>query len=277
MWLGTYDEYFYNGVDLIVSLDISQADERLAAYRNLKDKQLDRAGHRFIAEGEMVVRRLLAAGIVPESVLLSRRKAAVIAPRVPEHVPVFIAGDEAIEHIIGFEFHSGVLACAVRPASPPLEALVPASDEPRVLVAGQMITNTENLGALIRTCAAFGAAMILGEHCCDPYFRQAVRVSMGAVFQIPIVRSDNLCRDLLRLRQDFGFDCVAAVLDADATPLPSAAPKRRLAIVLGNEAAGLDSATVAACNRRVTLPMRLGTDSLNVTVAAGVFLYHFTL
>jgi len=133
------------------------------------------------------VRRLLASSTPVESVLLAERKSAAIAPLVPANIALFVASDQLIERIIGFEFHSGVLACGIRPPSPSLQSVIPPPPEPVLLTVCQQITNTENLGALIRISAAFGSrAMLCGERCCDPYFRQSIRVSMGCIFSLPI-------------------------------------------------------------------------------------------
>jgi len=250
-------------------------DPRLWPYRNLKDKEIARHDRRFIAEGEQVVRRLLASKLTVESVLLARRKLPALAPLLPPAVTAWVADDDVVQGIIGFEFHSGVMACGLRPDTQ-LADLPIAAAGPLTLCICQRITNTENLGALIRVSAAFGVdAMLLGESCCDPYFRQAVRVSMGSVFKLPIARSANLLADLGRLRERH-VESFATVLQADAVPLPIVQPPARVALVLGNEADGLDAATIAACDYRITLPMRLGTDSLNVATAAAVFWYHFT-
>jgi tRNA G18 (ribose-2'-O)-methylase SpoU len=138
------------------------------------------------------------------------------------------------------------------------------------------IHNVDNIGSLIRISAGFGVdAMILGERCHDPFFRQSVRVSMGAVFKLPIVQSIDIHADLQTLKSA-GIQLVATVLDEDAEPLVSATRADRVAILFGNEAQGIERSLIDLCDRRVTIPMKLGTDSLNVSVAAGIFLYHFT-
>ncbi len=258
--------------DPVNSLD----DPLLAPYRNLKDKELAKSGGRFIAEGEHVVRRLLASPTPVESVLLARRKEAAIAPLVPPSVKLFVATDELIERVIGFEFHSGVLACGIRPPSPSLPSVIPPPPQPALIVACQEITNAENLGSLIRISAAFGAnAILIGERCCDPWFRQSVRVSMGTIFALPIVRSENLLADLDQL-SEMQIDRFVTVLDKNAEPLDGLISPARLAIVFGSEAQGLDAETISHSDRRITIPMKLGTDSLNVAVAAGIFLFHLT-
>jgi tRNA G18 (ribose-2'-O)-methylase SpoU len=252
-------------------------DPRVAPYRNMKDKELARDGGRFIAEGELVVRRLLAARFGVESLLISRRKADAILPVVPAGVPVWVADDETIRGVIGFEFHSGVLAVGVRPAGVTLDSALPKDKPELTLVVCPKVTNLENMGSIVRIAAAFGAdAMLLGEQCCDPFFRQSVRVSMGAVFKLPIVPSRDIVHDLHRLKSDWQMERIATVLDDTAEPLATARRSRRVAIVFGSEADGLSPAQIAACDRRVTIPMKLGTDSLNIAVAAGIFMHHFT-
>jgi tRNA G18 (ribose-2'-O)-methylase SpoU len=251
-------------------------DPLLEPYRNMKDRELARFDARFIAEGENVVRRLLNSRIAVESLLLSRRKVEAIAPIVNPAIPIFSATDDVIEKVIGFEFHSGVLACGIRPPSLQLSAILPPPPAKVRVVACQQITNTENVGSLIRIAAAFGAsALLLGESCCDPFFRQSVRVSMGTIFSLPLVRSENLCEDLDRLAVG-GVETFATVLHPDSEPLATISPPDRVALVFGNEAQGLDEITIRHCRRRATIPMQLGTDSLNVAIAAAVFLYHFT-
>ena len=105
---------------------------------------------------------------------------------------------------------------------------------------------------------------------------QARRVSMGTVFTLPLLQSDDLLRDLRLLREQWGVQLAATVLDPDAEPLANAKRPAKFALLLGGEAQGLEPQWVQACDRRLTIPMQRGTDSLNVAVAAGIFLYHFT-
>jgi tRNA G18 (ribose-2'-O)-methylase SpoU len=260
------------------------SDPRLAPYRMLKERELAREGGRFIAEGEQVVRRLLASDVPCESVLLAERRAGEIGPIVPDEIPVYVVPDGLVREIIGFAFHSGVIAVGVRPRSPTVDevmgaAVARAGEAGRVtFVVCPEIANVENLGALVRIAAAFGAdAMVLGERSCDPFFRQAVRVSMGAVFRLPMVRSTSVVADLARLRERWGVELAATVLADDAEPLAACGRAPRFGLLFGNEAQGLAPEHVAACDRKVTIPMHLGTDSLNVAVSAAVCLYHFTM
>ena len=181
-----------------------------------------------------------------------------------------------LNDVVGFQFHTGVMAIGRRGPSPRLDDVLPAVGRSVVAVCPDL-NNFENLGSVIRTAAAFGVdALILGERCCDPFYRMSVRVSMGTCFRLPIVRCDDLQATLGQLRSDHGYTLLATVLDDAAELLPSVVVPERVAVLFGNEAVGLSAADAAACDRRVTLPMRRGTDSLNVAAAAAVFLYHLS-
>jgi tRNA G18 (ribose-2'-O)-methylase SpoU len=269
-------------------------DPQLDPYVRLKERDLARQGYkgskgqgrgqgqghgggRFIAEAELVVRRLLAAkGFGVESLLVSTRRLEALLPIIGGDVPVYVAEPALVNQIVGFKFHSGVMAVGLRPTPPTVDELADTWGEGLVrLMILPEISKTDNLGSLIRIAAGLGAnAVVVGERCCDPFYRQAVRVSMGAVFDVPILRSDNLLDHLARLRTR-GVEMVGAVLAPDAQPLTSAKPSARMGILFGHENTGLTPAELAACDRRVTLPMSHGVDSLNVAVAAGIVMYHF--
>lgn len=252
-------------------------DPRLWPYRELKDRALDRSGRWFIAEGEHVVRRLLASDFHVESVFLSEKRAADLAPAVRAGVPVYVAPQAVMERVLGFKFHSGVIACGRRKPRQTIYEVVPRDVQRLTLVVCPDISNVENIGSIVRLSAGFGAdALVLGEKCHDPFWRQSVRVSMGTIFSLPLVHTDDLLRDIGRLTREWGVEFAATVLDPDAEPLAGATRPGRFGLLFGGEAQGLEPAYVAGCGRRLTLPMKLATDSLNVAVAAGIFLYHFT-
>jgi tRNA G18 (ribose-2'-O)-methylase SpoU len=218
---------------------------------------------------------LIASPFQVESVLVASRKAAAIAAVLPANVPLYVLPEEQLDAVIGYPFHTGVLAVGLRKPSPKIESVL--GSRISTLVILPEITNTENMGSLIRIASAFGAdAVILGERCCDPFYRMSIRVSMGTIFSMSIVQSEDLLADLGMLRNELGFQLAATVLGNDAEILNHATRPDRFGILFGNEANGLAPEHIAACDRRVTLPMKLGTDSLNVAVAAGIFLYHFT-
>jgi tRNA G18 (ribose-2'-O)-methylase SpoU len=243
----------------------------------LKDRDIAREHGLFIAEGEHLLRRLIDSPLPTHSVLLSDRRVDEMAPLVPPAVPVYVATDATMRDVIGFKFHSGVIAAGVRPRPLSVDDVIPRDRERLTLVVLPEIANAENLGSLYRIAAGFGAdAIVLGERSTDPFWRQCVRVSMGTVFKLPTARSLSLIDDLSRLRREWGVSIVGTVLDDRAESLSAFHRDAKTAVLFGNEAQGLDAATIAACDRLVTIPMKLGTDSLNVAVAAGIVMFELT-
>ncbi len=252
-------------------------DPRIAAYRDLPKSQQARQAGLFIAEGQMLVERLLASDFEVESLLLNSRHADAFALQAPAAAPVFIAPKHLLERIVGFNFHRGALACGRRRPSPPLSSIVPIPAERLTIVVCVDVQDPENLGGIIRNAAAFGAdAVLLGGRCADAFSRRVLRVSMGAGFKLPVIESSSLADDLLWLKTNCGVQLVATVVGGDARPLHDTQLPDRTALVFGNEAGGLADEWIARCDERVTIPMRKGTDSLNVAVASGIFLHHLT-
>ena len=253
-------------------------DARLAAYRNVKDRELAKQGNLFLAEGQHLVQRLLASDFPTESILIDERKIRLIESSLRPDIPVYVAPPGLVDQVVGYPFHVGVIAVGRRRASISIDQLMQNISDSALLVVCPDLRSTENLGNIIRTAAGFGAhAILLGERSCDPFYRQSVRVSMGAVFKIPIIQSLDLRADLQLLKQCWQIQVIATVLDATAENLHVAATSPRMALMFGSEDQGLAPELVAIADRRVTLPMAWNTDSLNVSIAAGIFLYHFSM
>ncbi|HET6323758.1 MAG TPA: RNA methyltransferase [Planctomycetaceae bacterium] len=261
-------------VEILTNLD----DPRLEPYRNLKATNRTRWSNQFIAEGSLVVERLLASRFQVESVLLSQRLVRQLPARVPEACPIYLLEHELAEQLVGYAFHTGVLACGLREPNPQIEDLVPRDDSFGLVAVCPHVSDPENVGAMIRLCTGFGLrGLIVGRGCADPFSRRVLRVSMGTALTLPIVESTDLRRDLLRLRDDHGFELCASVLDPRAEALETFVPGPRTGILFGNEKHGLDPRWIELCDRKLTIPMALGADSLNVAVAAGIFFHHLRL
>lgn len=253
----------------------SPEDPRIAPYVDLRDKELRHRRGRFIAEGELVVQRLLKSRFAVESLLVAQSRLHRL--RVPPDIPVYYGPPTLIENIAGFRFHRGVLGCGVRQPLSDWGPLCPEVDQQALVVVCSTVRDPANLGGILRNCAAFGVDLVLiGSDAADPYSRRALRASMAATLTLNIGVADNVVRDVTRLRREFGFNCMATVVNSNARSLAETPRPRRLALVLGNEYDGVEPAIEQACPTKITIPMSLGTDSLNVAVSAGVFLYHFT-
>lgn len=255
-------------------------DERLTDYVALTDVSLRRRTEPerglFIAESEKVIRRALAAGHRPRSFLMAQRwltdLADVVTQAQADGIPVYVGEHDVIEALTGFHLHRGALAAMQRPVLPaPAELLNGAR---RVLVLEDIVDHT-NVGAAVRSAAAFGAdAVLVTPQCADPLYRRSIRVSMGTVFQVPWTRIDPWPEGVDVLR-GLGFSVAALALNEGSVSLDrlAADPPQRLALVLGTEGDGLARHTLAAADLRVRIPMAGGVDSLNVAAAAAVALW----
>jgi tRNA G18 (ribose-2'-O)-methylase SpoU len=249
-------------------------DPRLVLYRHLKATNETRGGETFVVEGEKLVYRLLASRFPTESVLVTDRYEAHHASQVPEDVPMFVIPHERIETLVGYHFHRGVLACGRRRAWPELAETLRGVGLRSTLVVCPTLDKPDNLGAILRICDVFGVdAVLIGDSCPDPLSRRVIRVSMGAALRLPVYVPDDLIGMVEQLRDE--HEIIATVAEPDAEVLGRVARPDRVALLLGSEAFGLEPEWLNLADRRVTIPMRPGADSLNVAVAAGILLYHF--
>jgi tRNA G18 (ribose-2'-O)-methylase SpoU len=234
----------------------------------------------LVAANHKVIRRLLASRYTVVSALLTPSWLEKLEPLLrtrPElEVPVHVAEKTVLEAITGYQLHQGALAVARIPPLPDFETLLNNSPQPLLLVAVEGIASAENLGAIVRCCAAFGVHfLIVGETCGSPFQRRAVAGSMGTIFEQPAVRVENLVAALTTLRAR-GVRCLAAHPRPDAKKLARVDLRGDCCLVFGAEGPGLTSAVLTACDEAVEIPMPSHMNSLNVAVATGVFLYEST-
>ena len=259
------------------------ADPRLGDYTGLTDVALrtrrEPAEGLYLAESSKVIRRALAAGHRPRSLLLAERWLEPLAD-LGEQVqaagaPVFTGTSEVVDGIAGFHVHRGAIASMHRPVTPPAaELLAGLPAQARVVVLEDVVDHT-NVGAIVRSCAALGAdAVLVTPRCADPLYRRAVRVSMGTIFQVPWTRTGDWPGAVTTLREA-GFTVAALTLAPGAVGLDQLAAESpdRLALVLGAEGDGLRPETAERCDLSVKIPMAGGVDSLNVAAAAAVALW----
>lgn len=231
----------------------------------------------FIAESPKVIERALNAGYEPVSLLLERKhitgEAREIVARC-EDIPVYTADFDVLTKLTGFALTRGALCAMRRKPLPDVEAVCTGAKRIAIL---ENVMNPTNVGAIFRSAAALHMdAVLLTTSCSNPLYRRSIRVSMGTVFQIPWTFLDNQSADdrsadMMSLRKD-GFRTAAMALREDSVSIddPGLLAEKKLAIILGSEGDGLTSATIAACDYTVRIPMAHGVDSLNVAAASAV-------
>ena len=287
-------------------------DPRLLPFRNQKDQWL-RARHRagssgsggsgtgldpgvpgdlFMAEGLALLERLLGSPHAVRSVLVSEHRLDAAGPvleRVPSGSDVFAAPRDVVAEIVGFDLHRGVLACGRRVETHTAEDLI---ERAGLLVVLEGLSNHDNVGSIFRSVDALAprgegfeprAGVLLTPGCCDPLYRKALRVSMGAALRVPFAEigdwPDRLgsiaaagCRPVVLTPGEDAAD-LAGLLAQSGVP----GGGERFALLLGAEGPGLSGRALAACDRvggvRGRIGIEPGVDSLNVGVAAGIALH----
>lgn len=248
----------------------------LQPYRTMRRQMEHRQNGIFVAEGEKVVRRLIESRFTVVSVLLPAKWLADLRPQLdrrPENIDVFVAEKKLLETLTGFSMYQGLLAVGRVPPQPSLDSVLSAAPRPWLLAAVDGLSSAENIGAVVRNCAAFSAgALLVNETSSSPFLRRAVRSSMGTVFELPILETKNLVHELAGLKSR-GIRCIAAHPHGDDHPLSRADLRKDCCIVFGSEGYGISLEVLAACDDAVAVPMPPQVDSLNVASAAAVFLY----
>jgi tRNA G18 (ribose-2'-O)-methylase SpoU len=262
----------------LVPIPVSDAgDPRLADYVALTDASLrtslEAARGLFVAEGEKVIRRGIAAGYPVRSMLVTEDKLAALAGLAAGcAAPVYVLPAAIARQLTGYQVHRGALASMARRALPSVAEILATAKR---LVVLEDLVDHGNVGAIFRCAAALGAGgVLLSPRCADPLYRRAVKVSMGAVFAIPYSRMTDWHAGLAQLRAA-GFQLLALTPDQSAVPLGDVVIGERAALLLGSEGDGLSSRWMHEADQAVCIPMdpaamALGVDSLNVVAAAAV-------
>jgi tRNA G18 (ribose-2'-O)-methylase SpoU len=253
-------------------------DPRIAAYRDVRERDLLRRDGLFVVEGEVVLRVLLSRSRFPvESLLVSEKRLDLVRPllaQAPGGTPVLVASQAVMDGIVGFPVHRGVLALARRGIDRDAAEILRDLGPRALVVAPIGLANHDNVGGVFRNAAAFGAdAVLLDRASCDPLYRKALRVSVGGSLVVPFARAAS-AGDLCDALDRAGFETVA-LSPAGRETLSAMRRAPRTALLLGAEGPGLPP-EVLARSRRVAVPMAPGVDSLNVATAAAIALYELS-
>ena len=265
-----------DGVDVH---DVSDPeDPRLDDFRDLNsvDRRPDLPTGKglVIAEGVLVVQRMLASRFAPHALLgTDRRLAELKHDLVRARAPFYRASAEVMARVVGFHLNRGVLAAARRVPEPGVTEVVQRA---RTVAVLEGVNDHENLGSIFRNAAGLGVdAVVFGSGCADPLYRRAVRVSMGHALLVPYARATSWPADLEVLREN-GFRLLAMTPSSAASRLAeamAAARDERVAVMVGAEGPGLTASALRLSDARVCIPMSRGTDSLNVATAAALAFY----
>jgi tRNA G18 (ribose-2'-O)-methylase SpoU len=245
------------------------SDPRINVYRNLKDKDL-RRDNAFIVEGKFILDVLLKrSNFKISSVLITDDRLLpleTVLKHLPEEIPLYVTAPEVMEQITGFDVHRGVLAAGIaQQHQVSLPTYLNAKSKVAIL---SNIANPDNIGAIFRNAAGLGIeAVILDAQCCNPLYRKAIRVSMGATLVLPWVQTNTIDQIIPQLKAaDFS---VYALSLQSTTSIENVRFEPRSAFLFGEEAHGLPPHIQDQCHA-VTIPMANNTDSLNVAASSAI-------
>jgi tRNA G18 (ribose-2'-O)-methylase SpoU len=251
-------------------------DPRIAVYRAVRERDLAGREHGFIAEGEVVLRVALGkdSRCRPSSLLIAESRLARLQPLVADlhsAIPIYAASQAVMDAVVGFPIHRGILAFGARPPDPGAAALLADAPARALVMVLVGIANHDNMGGLFRNAAAFGVhAVLLDGTCCDPLYRKAIRVSVGATLKVPFARLAQ-GEDVIQRLAAAGFEPLALSPNG-ASHIRQVARPDRAAILLGAEGPGLPPDLLARTTT-VAIPMSPGWDSLNVAAASAIVLH----
>jgi TrmH family RNA methyltransferase len=233
----------------------------------------------FSLEGRRLLERALRAGRAPRDVL--------VGPALRRETPE-LDGLLARVQAAGGRWHevpdaellklaqgrrSGLITAVLPlPEGPAPEALIAAAREPAVFLVLVDVVEPGNVGALIRTALAAGAAGALCVGSSDPFHPKAVRTSLGSLFKLPLARVAS-CEGLIELLRARGIHSLATVARGGASVDRASWPRGNLALIVGNEGAGLPERVRDAADARLTIDLSNEADSFCVNAAAAVCLY----
>jgi tRNA G18 (ribose-2'-O)-methylase SpoU len=251
-------------------------DPRLIDYRNIRDAQLLTDHRIFVAEGRLVVTRLLRSRrFATRSVLVTPTALTMLADILSarEDVPVYEVAQETMNGVAGFDIHRGCLAIGECGHSLDPHELTATGG---CLLGLERIANPDNVGGLFRNALAFGVDAIVLDHAsADPLYRKALRTSVAAALDVPFARTANW-PDTLATCRKAGLRLVALTPQQGAPEWREIAPSlhgERVMLVVGHEGDGLSDAALSACEFRARVAVAPAVDSLNVATAAAIALY----
>lgn len=264
--------------DFVVELS-DPNDQRLSPYKDIREKDLVGRQQRFIAEGKVVLNVLFAASarFETESLLVLENRLNGLRDQLqhlPAGVEVYSVSQSIMDEVAGFHVHRGILAVGRRKPQPELAEIIRNLPETALVIVLCGISNHDNVGSIFRNAAAFEAdCVLMDETCCDPLYRKAIRVSVGATLKVPYFHGTSI-ETIIETMQAADFE-ILALSPSSKLSIYEAQRHKRQALLLGTEGDGLPIQLLRQL-KGVRIPMSKAFDSLNVATASGIALSRFS-
>lgn len=268
----------WSGRGRLIRID-DPADPRITEFTAMRDRDLAGRGDRFIAEGRVVLQALLDAEtgaarfVIEKALILENRIDGLgdVLERIDADCPIYTAGRDVLDAAVGFAMHRGILAVGRHMPAASFSQFLSGLPDQALLVAACGISNHDNIGGIFRNAGVFGAdGVVLDDSCCDPLYRKAIRVSVGAALRVPFCRAGSIA-ELVDTLSTHGFE-VAGLSPRGSEALSDYRPGQRLALLAGTEGEGLPAGIIEQI-KTLRIEQAPGMDSLNVATASGIALW----
>lgn len=258
----------------------SKSNPTVMRVRSLTEKKYRDEYGLFRTDGVKLAAELFSHGIVPELVIFKESSKEKVLSRIGENFPdcdAVVLSDAVFDRVSEEKSPEGII-CEVKHldnhgkiATINKDTLFFHVNERIILL--ESVRDPGNLGTVIRSAAALGAnSIIISSDCADIYNPKTVRASMGAIFGINVLTTEDLARTVTELRKA-GRKVFAAALDRQAMALDRVRLEEGDCFVVGNEGHGLSQAVLDVCDAKVFIPISVGAESLNAAIAASILLW----
>lgn len=258
----------------------SAANPRIKAMRKLYTKKYRNAEQAFLVEGVRAIADGCRGGHALRTLAFDADARAtdealnqlLLDATAQDHVELIPTTAQVLGQMSGRDNPHHAIA-VFHQQWQPLDSVVPAVDE--VWIVLDSPRDPGNLGTIIRTCDAAGArGVILLNDSCDPFSPEALRATTGALFDVVLVKSTTA--PFIEWAHQHRVSMIGTTLERAQDYRDADYETHACALLMGTEQSGLSAALLEACDQRVKIPMRGGTDSLNLAVASGLMLYEAT-
>jgi len=241
-------------------------DEDIAEFISLKQSVCKK--EHVVVESKNVLKKLFKTDVKIHKLFTTTEQRSFVEEHCKEiKFPIYTASNEIMKQIVGHKIHQGMMALIDKPSYIKFDEIVGN------IVVLNGLTSPENVGSIVRSCAAFDIkTIIIDEKTCSPHLRRCIRVSTGNLFHIKVYKSENLQQDLVDL-QAKGYSVISTANEKNAISLDNFTFPQKSAIVIGHEGYGVEKEILKLSDTILKIDINEEVTSLNASIAAAIILY----
>ncbi len=246
----------------ITDINDSQIKEFISLRKSVHDEKY------VVVESKTVFKKLFSTNKKIHKVFTTLEHLDFIKENCKEiDFPILIASNKIMKEIVGHKIHQGMLALIDKPE------FISFDEIKGNIVVLNGLTSPENVGSIVRSCAAFDiGTLIIDEKTCSPFIRRCIRVSTGNLFNINVYKSNDLKNDLIKLKGQ-GYTISTTANASGAISLQDYTFPSKSGIVIGNEGFGVDKEIFELSDNILKIDIHEEVTSLNAAIATSIVLF----